>query len=192
MGNLIELMQFKKFFNISILIVLTAFSLCTRLLHRNNYQIKNNNANNLESKSKTSLFNPENYKLGESEHMDDLMELRRAAMSRMKIRNPKNKFIKPQMLASNSTDPVPEEIYQSNYICNDGEYFDEKAGKCVGLDLNKTETMITAHPTRAKTILETSQNVTLAPCLNKTANKYDDKTVNLTFNPTIQKEVVPA
>ena len=52
--------------------------------------------------------------------------------------------------------------------------------------------MISAHPTKAKTILETSQNVTLAPCLNKTENKYDDKTVNLTFNPAKTVEKIQA
>ena len=103
------------------------------------------------------------------------------------------KYLRPQVLASNATDPIPEEIYQSNFICNDGEYFDNISGKCTILNLNKTETMITAHPTKARTILSTSQNVTLAECLNKTQNKYDDKTVNLTFNPTkMEKEVVSA
>ena len=95
------------------------------------------------------------------------------------------------MIASNSTDPIPEEIYQSNYIClNDAEYFDTDSGKCKGLNANNTETMITAHPTKARTILEISQNVTLAACLNNTANKYDDKTVNLTFIPTKNAEKI--
>lgn len=43
--------------------------------------------------------------------------------------------------------------------------------------------MITGHPTRTKTQVHINQNITLAPCLNKTENKYDDKTVNLTFTP---------
>ena len=95
------------------------------------------------------------------------------------------------MIASNSTDPIPEEIYQSNFICNnDGEYFDTVKGKCATLDSNKTETMITAHPTKARTILEISQNVTLAACLNKTENKYDDKTVNLTLIPGVKPESI--
>ena len=43
--------------------------------------------------------------------------------------------------------------------------------------------MISAHPTRAIGKLSINQNTTIVPCLNKTENKYDDKTVNLTFNP---------
>ena len=97
------------------------------------------------------------------------------------------------MVSSNSTDPIPEEIYQSNFICmNDGEYFNTELGKCIILNANNTETMITAHPTKARTILEISQNVTLAACLNKTENKYDDKTVNLTFSPGKIPEIIPA
>ena len=43
--------------------------------------------------------------------------------------------------------------------------------------------MISGHPTKAYTKVSTSQNVTLAACLNNTENKYDDKVVNLTFTP---------
>ena len=49
--------------------------------------------------------------------------------------------------------------------------------------------MISGHPTRAHTRVTINQNTTIVPCLNKTENKYDDKIVNLTFNP--DKETAP-
>ena len=50
--------------------------------------------------------------------------------------------------------------------------------------------MISAHPTKAYTKVDTSQNVTLAACLNNTENKYDDKEYNLTFIPGNQSEKI--
>ena len=43
--------------------------------------------------------------------------------------------------------------------------------------------MISGHKTKTHSKIETRQNVTIVPCLNKTDNKYDDKVVNLTFTP---------
>lgn len=52
--------------------------------------------------------------------------------------------------------------------------------------------MISGHPTKAKTTITINQNITIAPCLNKTENKYDDKIVNLTFIPEKEAKKVEA
>ena len=100
------------------------------------------------------------------------------------------KFSRVQISSSNSTVPEqeqkPEIIYQINYNCNDGEYFDANLGKCVVLNLNNTITMFNSFPTKTKTNLQISQNVTIAECLNKTENKYDNNTIHLTINPAIE------
>merc|ERR1719362_193787 len=172
-------MQFKNLIIISIFVGLCAFALGTRIM----------NMNSNSNKAKTSVFAPENFiKKDADSKLEDLIDKRIAAKN-MKIRNPKNKFVKPQIIASNSTDPIPEIIYNSNFNCNDGEYFDNLMGKCVKLGNNNTEVMITAHPTRAASTVSINQNTTIVPCLNKTENKYDDKIVNLTFIP--DKEAAP-
>ena len=76
-------MQFKNFIILSVLIGLIALTFGTRLLN------KNNNKN----KVKTSVFASENFQISEDEKLDDLMEQRRMAMRKMKIRNPKSKII---------------------------------------------------------------------------------------------------
>jgi hypothetical protein len=43
--------------------------------------------------------------------------------------------------------------------------------------------MINSSPINTKISISINQNVTIAECLNKTENKYDDKTVNLTITP---------
>lgn len=60
-------------------------------------------------------------------------------------------------------------------------------GKCLKLNSNNTEVMITAHPTKTQTKVYQNQNITIAECLNKTENKYDGQVVNLTFIPGKEK-----
>ena len=44
--------------------------------------------------------------------------------------------------------------------------------------------MYSKHSTKTKTTIDANvNNTTIADCLNKTADKYDDKTVNLTVIP---------
>ena len=76
-------MQFNRFIKITTLMGLIALTFGTRLLNRN------------LNKEETSVFAQKNFKVKESEVLDDLMEqnLRRTAMSRMRIKNPKSKYI---------------------------------------------------------------------------------------------------
>merc|ERR1712151_359501 len=157
-------MQFRNILVISVFIGLCAFTFGVKLMGR------------------SSVFAPENYTKKDSDKLLDMVEAKRLQAKNMKIRNPVNKFIKPQVVG-NSTDPIPEIIYEINFTCNDGEYFDKYLGKCLKLNSNNTEMMITAHPTKTQTKVSLNQNITIAPCLNKTENKYDDKVVNLTFIP---------
>jgi hypothetical protein len=46
--------------------------------------------------------------------------------------------------------------------------------------------MFSSYQTKTKTNFEISQNVTIAECLNKTENKYDNETIDLTIVPTIE------
>jgi hypothetical protein len=94
-------------------------------------------------------------------------------------------FVKPQVIPNNSTNTTDqtEEVYSSNYNCADGQYFDNYLGKCLELKGNNTETMISNHSTKTKTKIEIVTNTTIAPCLNKTTDKYDDKVVDLTIVP---------
>ncbi len=86
------------------------------------------------------------------------------------------------MIPSNSTTNQTEEVYSINYICPDGQYFDNYSGKCLELTTNSTETMYSNHPTKTKINFEIAQNTTIS-CLNKTEDKYDDQVVNLTIIP---------
>ncbi len=75
-----------------------------------------------------------------------------------------------------------QEVYNINYVCPDGHYFDNNNGKCIELSNNKTETMISQHSTITRSKIEIASNNTIT-CLNKNSNKYDDKVVDLTIIP---------
>ena len=75
-------MQFKNFLIISVLVMLIAFCLGTKLLGKN------------ANKVGVSVFAPENYEKKEGEKLDDMMEQRRLLTKNMKIRNPISKMNK--------------------------------------------------------------------------------------------------
>lgn len=92
-------------------------------------------------------------------------------------------MIKPEIILSNKTHDQQEEVYSINYVCPDGQFFDNSQGKCVELTSNNTQVMFSNHSTRTKTHVDANFRNTTVPCLNKTQDKYDDKVVDLTIIP---------
>lgn len=92
-------------------------------------------------------------------------------------------LVKPEVIPSNKTEDSPEEVFSINYVCPDGQFFDNFKGKCVELISNNTQVMYANLTTSTKTIININSKNSTVPCLNKTSDKYDDKVVDLVVTP---------